>query len=471
MERVLFAKIELWFVAIAILLALGLGAAWCSAMLRWEVFPYRILAEVTDFVRGDPADPRSFWTRLKAEFVYDPATFAASSSAEVVPASQLSPVRKAPGAGGTLPVIDGMRFFRLDNTTRYFVIFGSFAFPEQKAHWGAIAIDSNGVLHRGWAIRPERREYLGGHIGLAVTEEGLVATNTGGVLTAYEWCGEKRWEAEWEPDPSGRRHHDAADGYDWHHDIVAFDGSLYTFRGPAVMTVDATTGLITSEIHATDLMRWGWRDGLSLFEARSKEPYTTDSLSRETVVDKFHFDPFHFNKVDVLHPADADSYADFEAGDLLLSLRELNLVTVVRPSEERIVWWRYGLFSGQHDATFVDGQIEVFDNNPVSEPPRPRLLRLDLHAQRAELIFDLSRWNMVMRAKGNFERRGNHLLTVDDAAGRAIAGRLDGTIDFVFENGWRNNDGEIIGLQLLNATEIAPDAFSDFEASCEIPSG
>ena len=87
----------------------------------------------------------------------------------------------------------------------------------------------------------------------------------------------------------------------------------------------------------------------------------------------------------------AHLYPEFEAGDMLISLRELNLVVVVRPSTRRIIWWRYGLTSAQHDATFVAGHVEVFDNNRVSDPPRPRIARLDLDAHRAETVFDLSR--------------------------------------------------------------------------------
>ena len=153
-------------------------------------------------------------------------------------------------------------------------------------------------------------------------------------------------------------------------------------------------------------------------------------------------------------------------GDMLISVRQLNLVFIVRPSEQKVLWYRYEFTSSQHDASFVDGSVEVFDNNPTSHPPRPRILRLDLNENRAEEVFDLSRWKMAVRELGNFELRGDQLLTVDPDAGRLIAGRLNGDIEFDFENGWRDSDGQIINLQLLNATEIDPDSFKRFQASC-----
>ena len=467
MERLLFAKIPVWLAILVMIAGLILFGAWGFAVVRWHAFPYRTMAEVKDFIVGDPSDYRSLMVRTMELFKFNPAAFSAPLPSDLVPSDQRAPVRAAPDAGGTIPALDGMTVFSEDEDTRYFLVLGSFAFPDIETHWGAIAIDSHGVVHRGWAIRPDRSEYLGAHIGLALGDDGLVASNVQGVLTGYAWCGDKRWEAPWEPHPDGRhRSHDAADGYDWHHDIIHQDGRLYTFLGPAVMEVDAADGRILSEIHVLDLMRWGWRDGLSLFEARGGLGYDVESLSRANLPRFFPGDPFHFNKVDVLSEDLAPRYPAFQAGDMLISMREINLVVVVRPSTQKIIWWRFGLFFAQHDSTFVDGHIELFDNNTASEPPRPRIVRLDLDEHRTETVFDLSQWNMVARFMGNFERSGNSLLTVDPDAGRVIAGRLDGTIDFVFENGWREPSGEVTNLTLRNVTEIDPQTFMELQASC-----
>jgi hypothetical protein len=361
-----------------------------------------------------------------------------------------------------------MSFFGAGGPRRYFAVLGSFAFVKQELNWGVILVDNKGLIHRAWAIHPnyKRYQHLGPHIGLAINDSGLVATNSYGVLSAYSWCGKKLWEAEWIPNVDGnRRNHDAPDGYDRHHDITARNDRIYTFRGPAIETVDANDGSIVSEIHAVDLIEWAARDGLSIFDAHASRFFDLQTLSRDNIADYFDADPFHFNKVDVLDDKLAYLYPDFEEGDMLISLRSLNLIAVIRPDEQRIVWWRYGLFTRQHDASFIEGKIELFDNNPMSSSG-PRILRLDLNEYSGSVVFVLSRWNMVMKSKGNFERHGDRLLTVDDDAGRVIAGKLDGSIDFVFENGFLDGD-DVINLQIRNAVEIGPTDFNRFEASCK----
>lgn len=468
LKRLASVRLSIPHVLLLVLaLVLAVGAAQ-FAVVYYRLLPYRIAREVYLFARGHPDDQRSLAQRFLAEVTHDPAAFAAKGGPALVPVQELMPVRIAADAGGVMPDVSGMTFYDAGGPLRHFVVYGSFVFPGRDEHWGAIAIDSNGTVHRGWPIRPEAYQYRGGHIGLAVTGDGLLATNAHGVLSGYSWCGEKAWQAPWEPAADGlRRDHDTVDSYDYHHDVVSRNGRLYTFLGVAVVAVDERSGEVVEKIHALDLIRWARRDGLSIFEGRRKRPVTTPALSEQTLLRFFDTEPFHFNKVDVLTADQEARFPGFRAGDLLLSLRELNLVVAVRPAEERILWWRYGLSSAQHDATFSDGAIELFDNNPGSDPPQPRLLRLNLAEQRAEELLDLSRWKMEMRVMGNFERHDDRVLTVDTDAGRAIAGRLDGSLDFVLENGWRNADGNVVNLQLMNATELPDEQFQRLERSCD----
>jgi arylsulfotransferase ASST len=55
--------------------------------------------------------------------------------------------------------------------------------------------------------------------------------------------------------------------------------------------------------------------------------------------------------------------ASFEAGDLLISLRTIDLVAVVDPDDYRVKWWSNGPWIGQHDPDFAsDGTISVYNN-------------------------------------------------------------------------------------------------------------
>jgi hypothetical protein len=71
----------------------------------------------------------------------------------------------------------------------------------------------------------------------------------------------------------------------------------------------------------------------------------------------------HLNDIEVLTPALAPAFPMFEAGDLLVSLRNLNLLLVVDPGTGRVKWKRSGSFLRQHDPDFLPAR-------PVRQPPR-----------------------------------------------------------------------------------------------------
>lgn len=72
----------------------------------------------------------------------------------------------------------------------------------------------------------------------------------------------------------------------------------------------------------------------------------------------------HLNKVAELSPAMAEAYNGFEAGDLLVSLRNYNLVFVFDPHQQRIKWHQTGPWRRQHDPDFnPDGTITIYNNN------------------------------------------------------------------------------------------------------------
>ena len=72
----------------------------------------------------------------------------------------------------------------------------------------------------------------------------------------------------------------------------------------------------------------------------------------------------HLNDVDVLTEAMAPAFPMFAPGDLLVSLRNLNLVVVVDGTTQAIKWYFNHQLIRQHDPDFEpDGSIVIFDNN------------------------------------------------------------------------------------------------------------
>lgn len=75
-------------------------------------------------------------------------------------------------------------------------------------------------------------------------------------------------------------------------------------------------------------------------------------------------DVTHLNDVEPLGSSMADEYPDFETGDLLVSLKHLDLVFVFDPESKDVRWHASSPFIYQHDPDFIgDGWIGVFDNN------------------------------------------------------------------------------------------------------------
>ncbi len=80
-------------------------------------------------------------------------------------------------------------------------------------------------------------------------------------------------------------------------------------------------------------------------------------------------DPWHTNSVYVLdgrinHPA-------FKAGNILLSIRNMDCLAVLDPSERSIVWVNRGLWQRQHEAIeTLDGKVLVFDNRMLDGQSR-----------------------------------------------------------------------------------------------------
>lgn len=117
-----------------------------------------------------------------------------------------------------------------------------------------------------------------------------------------------------------------------------------------------------------------------------------DALSDNEIV--------HLNRIDELTPAMAAAFPEFAAGDLAVSLRDLNLVMVVRPSDWSVRWHGTGPWVRQHSARFMpDGRIAVFNNDSyqskllagdqvdLSDPPRSNVLAVDPVTGASEVLY------------------------------------------------------------------------------------
>ena len=276
--------------------------------------------------------------------------------------------------------------------------------------------------------------------GVAVLPDGSVIVNfdAGNRLARFGACGEVLWSVE------GSFHHSAT---------LAEDGTLWTLRGDSLIQASAENGEVLQEISIVeDLLMQGHHAILGL-------------RSEENPEDEFEFghDPFHGNHVEPLPAAFADAFPMFEAGDLLISLRNLNLVAVIGPESKKMKWWKIGPWHRQHDPHFAaDGRILVYNNDMNFGPSQ--ILAVDPASDEVEVLFEGSEeapfysWR-----RGKFQQlQDGRLLITESEHGRVFL--VDAAGELVFE--YNNLYDETYNGVLSAAFYLPPDYFEEGALDC-----
>jgi hypothetical protein len=162
----------------------------------------------------------------------------------------------------------------------------------------------------------------------------------------------------------------------------------------------------------------------------------------------------HLNKIEELSSDIAADFPDFKAGDLALSMRDLNLVMVVDPGTSQVKWWRIGPWLRQHDPEFkAGGAIVVFNNNLYETSPgitggsAPRLsniVEIEVVQDKYKIVCGgESNQQILSVLRGKIELTpGNALLITESLGGRVI--EVDAGGDIVWEY-----------INLYNSEEVA----------------
>lgn len=91
------------------------------------------------------------------------------------------------------------------------------------------------------------------------------------------------------------------------------------------------------------------------------------------------WDVWHTNGVEVLHEDMADAFPFLKPGQVLISIRNTDMLAALDLDSEQVVWASTGPWHRQHDADFLaDGSILLFDNQGHLGPGGgARILRID----------------------------------------------------------------------------------------------
>ncbi len=300
-------------------------------------------------------------------------------------------------------------------------------------------VDMEGrTLHRWTVSDPDDRWF---HAELAPTGELLVITN-GRSLQSIDPDSRVLWS-----NPLGA-HHDL--------DVDAL-GRIFAlrrlvdevvWRGQPLRIVDEGIAILTPD---GELERTIWLDRLLreyvdpavLDAAVEKQRALAARLRRHlglARLDEQGADVYHANSIDVL---DSDVPGLGQEGDVLVSLRELDLLVVVDVAAEKIRWlWGSEQLDGPHHASvLVDGNVLVFDNGR-----RRRWSRVIEVTPDGDIIWEYSgrpENSLFSPRLGGCQKLWNgNVLVVESERGRALEVSPTGDTVWEYLNPERDETGE-----------------------------
>ncbi len=224
-------------------------------------------------------------------------------------------------------------------------------------------------------------------------------------------------------------------------------------------------GKILEQISIPELMRENGLEALLTSNGLSFRP--------EILFDK---EIVHANKVAELSSSLADTFPLFDAGDLAVSLRQLNLIFVLDPINKKIKWHQTGPWIRQHDPEFrSDGRISIFNNNVyrtayshertnLNHKFSTNIIAVDPVSRKTEVIYgEKSGQEMLSVIRGQHELLKNHgMLITEFDAGRVFELDSDNNMIWEYVNQY---DSDNVG-EITNAVVYPSDYFQESFHSC-----
>jgi hypothetical protein len=295
--------------------------------------------------------------------------------------------------------------------------------------------------------------------GIAALPDGSVVFPLGGLVKldrcgAVVWKIPRRFHHSVEPSPSGDFWVPATRyirGKSLHRPI----------RTPYKLDTLARVspqGEILDEIPVLDLL---WNNEI-LPELFANNRHFSSNRERDVV---------HLNDIEEIPLEYLDAFPQFSAGDILVSLRQSNLVMVVDPTSRKVKWRKTGPWIQQHDADWQpDGTITVFDNRYDRSPyggvlGGSNIISIDPKTDKARILYGENRdEHFYTSVQGDHQilPNGNILIT-ESSAGRVFEVTPAGDIVWEYVN--RYSETEV--FRVRDATRYPPGYFEVSDWRCE----
>jgi len=176
---------------------------------------------------------------------------------------------------------------------------------------------------------------------------------------------------------------------------------------------------------------------------------TGGSAPSTMVSTRYDFDReiFHLNDVEELPEDLADDFPNFEGGDLLVSLRNRNVLLVLDRETNLIKWWHIGSWVRQHDPDWeAGGVISLFDNRRDGTRNgeilgSSRIVEIAPESHKVRTLYGDGEKEFFHSARrGKHQILGDGRLVITDAeAGRVIEVDSNKEITWEYVNGFNES--------------------------------
>jgi hypothetical protein len=179
----------------------------------------------------------------------------------------------------------------------------------------------------------------------------------------------------------------------------------------------------------------------------------------------------HLNDIEILEPPMAAAFPLFEPGDIMISLRNLNLLLVIDGKSERVKWSQTGPYLRQHDPDFLpNGRISIFDNRRDGAEGTvfggSRILELDPTSGQAITVYGGNEEEMFYtETMGDHQRLPNgNILITESKPGRVFEDTAQGERVWSFINLWDEDEAALVSRAIRY-----PEGYADFaeSSSCD----
>lgn len=433
-----------WAQKAALIYLICLGCmTWGYGIAKFEWWPHTLIQETLQFIEGHPEAPK---TTVIEKIQND---LGGRPSRKLVPYRAETEHPERPYRVARLPHknprrLDPLIFKSSKATPSLRFIYGSFDHSDSIN--GALLLSEEGQIIWQWRVTEAGLSW-DEHAssdrafphGVLITPDGelIAAFDSGVSLQKIDRCSQRVWATKTRVD---------------HSLSLAPNGDIWGVLSPdSLLVFDPKTGRRKRQL---DMMKIIDRNpeidplGLRQLDTAHQSKWVKQGGSF-----------WHPNDVEPLPSALADAFPQFDSGDLLISMRSINLVFVLSPKNLQIKWWRIGAWRRQHDPDWQpNGMITVFNNN--SHRAFSTIVQIDPKTYQSEVIFNGEKEKFYSWMRGKHQRLSSgHLVITSPQQGRFFEVTPEGEVVFEFVNRFDSNHAMLISEAITLPLDYFHDSF------------